>query len=455
MDSPYEVRIRMYNVGFGDCFLLTFRYKNAKQKERHVLIDFGSTAAPLRRESQMLPAAEDIRDVTGGRLDAVVVTHRHADHISGFAPRKDGKGTGDIIRDISKDAVIIQPWTEDPELPKDARTRVAGGGSNAKALSALHVLSLDSMHSVARAVVTRIANLEAKEMESEEESAEQETPRIARAAARRRPAFIEHLSFLGETNLKNLPAVRNLQGMGRAHEYLSYGAPTTLEGKVLPGVKVHVLGPPTTEQHPDAATYAKESNEYWSLQAAAVRSSMTMQVEKLFPKQPSVQADALPKSARWFVKKVRTVQVQQLTELVRIVDSTMNNTSLILMFEVGGKLLLFPGDAQIENWDYSLNHAKRKAAHRKMLRDTDVYKVGHHGSLNATPKSLWALFKNKPKIVTLMSTRTGKHGSTKAHTEVPRTTLSDELETHSDFHNTMNCKAPNALFDEVTLKMRR
>jgi hypothetical protein len=36
----------------------------------------------------------------------------------------------------------------------------------------------------------------------------------------------------------------------------------------------------------------------------------------------------------------------------------MNNTSVILFFEVGSKKLLFPGDAQIENWSYALEDAR-------------------------------------------------------------------------------------------------
>ena len=43
MAGPQRVRIRSYQVGFGDCFLLSFIYKTV---ERHVLIDFGSTGKP-------------------------------------------------------------------------------------------------------------------------------------------------------------------------------------------------------------------------------------------------------------------------------------------------------------------------------------------------------------------------------------------------------------------------
>jgi hypothetical protein len=66
----------------------------------------------------------------------------------------------------------------------------------------------------------------------------------------------------------------------------------------------------------------------------------------------------------------------------------------------------------------------------KALSDVNLYKVGHHGSLNATPKGLWALFKNRsanpkaPKrLQSLMSTMPGKHGHADKHTEVPRETL--------------------------------
>jgi hypothetical protein len=137
---------------------------------------------------------------------------------------------------------------------------------------------------------------------------------------------------------------------------------------------------------------------------------------------------------------------QQLLEIVRSLDDQMNNTSLILLFEAGGKKLLFPGDAQIENWSYALEDAPDHEATHALLADVDVYKVGHHGSLNATPKKLlWERFTkrgSKPgkRLKAVLSTLPGKHGKTANDTEVPRRPLLDALRKETDLSNTNDLK---------------
>ena len=60
--SPKKVKIRTYNVGFGDCFLLSFDYGGS---ERHVLIDFGSTGLPEGvPATRMMDIANQIKERT-------------------------------------------------------------------------------------------------------------------------------------------------------------------------------------------------------------------------------------------------------------------------------------------------------------------------------------------------------------------------------------------------------
>lgn len=99
--QPVSATLFAYQVGFGDCFLLRFTYSD--QSSRHILIDFGTTGLPKgAADSHLLLIAKDIEAQCGGQLDAVVATHRHADHISGFATAANGNGPGDVTRAVRR-----------------------------------------------------------------------------------------------------------------------------------------------------------------------------------------------------------------------------------------------------------------------------------------------------------------------------------------------------------------
>jgi hypothetical protein len=140
---------------------------------------------------------------------------------------------------------------------------------------------------------------------------------------------------------------------------------------------------------------------------------------------------------------VRNLRADNMLSIVRILDKQMNNTSVILLFEIGRKLLLFPGDAQIENWRYALDQPK----FQKLLRKVSLYKVGHHGSRNATPRTLWKLFDAKGaankegRLKTLLSTLADVHGDADNKSEVPRDTLVAALKNNSDFQTTQSYAA--------------
>ncbi len=431
--KPTSVEIRSYQVGFGDCFLLSFIY--GQEDRRHVLIDFGTSALPLcgkplkaAKPSEYMPkVAEQIRKDCGGSkgsLTAVVATHRHSDHISGFGTDNRTGKSGEIIRDLNP-KIIIQPWTEDPAAAKDATHATRDSSRSKKGF----VSSLTAMHSIAEAVCAL----------------------TDRPPDWMGPALVKQLQFLGMENINNRSAVQNLIAMGEAPGaeavWAHYGSDTGLE-KYLPGVKVGVLGPPSLDQSEKIRKQrSRDADQFWQLLAGTntIRRNFPL-ARGLVHSTQGKRTSSTPPEARWFRDRLERMRGEQLLEIVRTLDDQMNNTSLILLFEVGKKKLLFPGDAQIENWSYALEDAKGCSTTRKMLADVDLYKVGHHGSLNATPKKLlWEGFAKRglPKgkrLITMLSTMPGKHGNTKSKTEVPRKTLLGALDQETVLYNTATLK---------------
>jgi hypothetical protein len=418
--QPSSVDIRAYQVGFGDCFLVTFVYDATDR--RSVLIDFGTTELPAVGGNRLQPSkhmpiiANEIQKDCEGRLTAVVATHRHADHISGFATDTATGKSGEIIKSL-KPKLVLQPWTEDPDAKTDATKATRDSSRSPKSFTS----GLQAMHDIARDVV-----------------AITERPPAWMSAALRK-----ELAFIGQDNIRNRSAVENLLAMGAARGaravWAHHGSPSGLDA-LLPGVKVHVLGPPNLEQTEKIRKQrSRDPDQFWHLLAGPKSLQGANVLANGLAHQRNGRA-ALPVEARWFRERLDRMRGEQLLQIVRTLDNQMNNTSLILLFEVGGKKLLFPGDAQIENWSYALQEAEDAEKTRALLADVDVYKVGHHGSLNATPKTLlWENFTKKGKtkrLRTLLSTLPGKHGKVASKTEVPRRPLLEALEKETTLLNT-------------------
>jgi hypothetical protein len=386
----------MYRVGFGDAFLLTFDYRRALpdgRRHRHVLIDCGSTRAD--------PAGPDIADIarliaehSGGVLDVLVVTHRHADHLSAF-----GSDAAARIMDTIKPKLVVRPWTDDPAAAMDA-TSPAG----LDAMSRRFAVSLAAGQDTA-AVIGRV---------------------LERADRR---SLRGELAGLASDQIPNFEAVQRLVGYAAAAEaaYVSFGDDTGI-AEFVPGVDVDVLGPPTLAQWPILSRQRDEDDEFWMLHRELVNQDLAP--ADAAAADPTRWAALLDDNgvgpARWLLERLDDQRVASLLRIVRTFDSALNNTSLILLFKTGDRRLLFSGDAQIENWSYVLTSPDVADAVRAQLNRIDLYKVGHHGSRNATPKSLFALWnaphaRNHP-MTTLLSTLPGVHGR-RDSTAVPRATL--------------------------------
>jgi hypothetical protein len=395
------VRVRMHQVGFGDCFLLSFEYKGKTEPTRHVLIDFGTRE--LATGLDLSDIAKEIDSATGGGPDVVVLSHRHQDHMSGFG----GSRTESIVGRW-KPRVVIRSWTEDPKAPPDAE---APRGRGLR-------MGLNQGRIFAKALSQAIAT-----------------------SARGVRADVRNLAI---AQLANQAAVERLKAWseGGKSSYVSYQHPHIA---LVPGVSARVIGPPTVAQHAAVARERSTSKEYWQLYQRFVPEMGA--AGAFLPAAEDEAAEAgderLVGPARWIVEKLRGQQLQSLLRIVTALDHAMNNTSVILLIQAGDRRLLFCGDAQIENWEYALSFADDREEVLDLLGGVDLYKVGHHGSRNATPRTLFNLWsepgtRDRP-MTALMSTKRGVFpGKVGSGTEVPRETLCTALGRRMTLLSTMD-----------------
>jgi len=396
--GPSGIRVRMYRVGFGDFFLLSLR---TPAGPKHILIDCGVHACDIKtiHEAVTHMAAE-----TGHNLSLAIMTHRHADHISGFAKCKD------IFAQFNVEQVWMS-WFEDPK-DDDAfkfQSSLAMVAQQLKmALAARGGPDDDELHFMAENITGEALPLGA-------------------AAS-------------GDDGGSNGIALKVLHGGFKNPAPVSYykagDAPTLPKDLVDAGLKAQILGPP---HDLDLVKQMSGKNEQFLTENDP---DVSKPIEP-FDVSLRVRGDKYPPEAfqiygrKTIEQAVVDSQPDMLAAKARQADNTLNNQSLVVLFTFNGKNLLFAGDAQWGNWENFLYGGKIGTGHstltdtsRKILSSLNFYKVGHHGSTNATPKD--ALDAMREGVVAMVSTQPGCYGSTKSGTEVPRIPLLEAIEKKSD-----------------------
>jgi hypothetical protein len=393
--SPTRIDFRAYNVGFGDCLLLSFTYASAidGRAERHVLIDFGTNKAAKGGPS-LKDVAALIEAETHGKLDVVVLTHRHRDHLAGFDPTVGGA----TIARLKPDA-IVRPWTEVPDGA--APVGLVPGTHSQGQRKLLDVLTAGRRFASELAAIPSVGRMTVAE------------------------TALSGMAMMQLGNSRAIAQLDELAAAGSAH-YLKFGDPLVLG--MLPGVSISVLGPPDPDMWPAILHQAAQSTEYW---LGAGRGDPAALAAANTGEPISMEGDATsllgPGPGRWLIDRLDDHLVRSAERLVHQLDGVLNNTSLVLLVEAAGHKILLPGDAEIENWGYALTAAPNHQAIRDRLRGVDLYKVGHHGSRNATPKqSLYPLLAQAPPAqrFALMSTLVGFYGTANP---VPSQALIDKL----------------------------
>lgn len=387
-----QIRVRMYRQGLGDCFLITLPGDSGPF---YMVIDCGVVLGTDASGIQKLhDAVDDISNVTGGKIDLLLLTHEHWDHVSAFTQAKDAIAKWKV-------AQVWTAWTEDPKDPLANKLRA----ERQKTEDALR-LALNRLNEVgAMDQANRVSGL---------------------------------LDFMGAASGSTATALDYAKSLaGKNLRFCQPGEPPIALPE-LSKFRFYVLGPPKDEallrkSDPSQGTaYGLNDGSVASnamflnalnrpantagTNAAAPDSTLDNPFESRF-QIPLVRAQRVPFFERHYFGDLQDgsltdVKTSKATDdqswrridgtwldtsetLALALDSATNNTSLVLAIEVvdTGEVLLFPGDAQAGNWLswQDLKWSEKDSGGKTiattgpdLLARTIFYKVGHHGSHNAT-----------------------------------------------------------------------
>lgn len=376
----------MYRIGFGDFFLLSVPTNSG---ESHVLIDCGVHAKDL---GSMREAVTQMKQDCGGKLALVIMTHRHADHISGFG------SCSDIFSEIEVERVWM-PWFEDRGNENAAKFQ-----ANLAALAG-HLAG----HLAARLRLAAGDDPEAEELLHMTQN------------------ITGGMSVAGGVS-PNQKALNVLHGGFKNKvqpDYYRAGDVAKLpQDLVEAGLAAQILGPPI-----DEALIVQMTNKTQQYLAGSTPEDEAEPPPPPFSDAFLAHYDDYPSKAfelygaDQIMRLIQSAQPDALAAQAIAADKNLNNQSLVILFSIGGKNLLFAGDAQWGNWENFLyggaygtpGHTTLTPKAQEILNRIDFYKVGHHGSANATPKDAVAAMRRG--CVGMCSTQIH------AYNEVPREPL--------------------------------
>jgi hypothetical protein len=361
----------MYRPGFGDCFLVSF---GAAAKARHVLIDFG---AHMHGEiGTMDQIMENLESATGKKLELIVASHAHRDHISGFGKFADRFAEFKI-------GEVWLPWTDNPD-DKDAA-----------ALEKKHLALYDTLDKHLRVAL----------------NASEADPEYA--------AALHALSNLRGNGRAKAELARGF-GTGAKVSYLKAGASIPKVGEAI-GLSAEIFGPPKEQEFfsrmdpPADQRFLTAPNDM----SGAIKPFPNLEIREGEPDYKAICDEAQPLVAVDDLAKLHDLSEAPAGRLALALDSVRNNTSLVILFRYRGKSLLFPGDAQWGNWQSWIG----TDAARQLLGELDFLKLAHHGSENATPVDVVHALRDAG-LAAMVSTQVLPFPT------IPRLPLIEELQKH-------------------------
>jgi hypothetical protein len=441
MTAPAQgVKVRMYRTGLGDCFLLAFPKRPTPADPRDVfylLVDCGvyfKTPEP-NNATRIQTIVRHIAAATGGVLDLLVITHEHWDHVSAFHTSQ-AQSIFEQQIDLRK---LWMAWTENLDIPlaKDLHD----GRRAARAALTNALTRMQGLKSQGLAASTDACALVGNLLDFFGGPVKEASPGAGLGVAAGATGAAT-AAFGAKKSVKTEEAmlwIKETYGKGKAQFLQPGDGPLPLEG--VSAARIYVLGPPEDPDLIKRYNPSASGDEVYPRALAAAIEASFFAAFGVVPK----HVDALPDSDD--VKEAQRMslpfdEVHQISrkdaaadpffggylnadawrriegdwmeaasEFALQLDSATNNTSLAFALEIGppgaGKVLLFPGDAQVGSWlswfgkvqignrelgkdmvwtvaNGNGDGSGGKVTAEDLLRRTVFYKVGHHGSHNAT-----------------------------------------------------------------------
>jgi beta-lactamase superfamily II metal-dependent hydrolase len=399
--------VRMYRIGHGDCFLIAFA-GDTPDRPAYVLIDCGYKPGspgkinPPAGVTSAKEIAADIKNATGGHIDVAVITHEHQDHVNGITDKHfDGIDIGEAWF----------AWTEDPldDLANDLRKKFKD-----KLLGLVAARNRLAAAPGENQRVQTIDELLAFELGGEDEQINVSAAMALFGAAGGESMNKKSMKIFkdkAKSGVKFLVPHERIHGIPHAKQVRVFplGPPRDadlLESLDPTGSEEFHLGASSTGSHFAAAACAVEANARpespfaqryavaWDQafngnEHTAFFNGLYGQGASTPPPGDSTEAVS---NADW--RRIDKDWLYAADQLALDMNDQTNNSSLVLAFELGkgGKVLLFAADAQRGNWiswgKKSFSDGNATISARDLLSRTVLYKVGHHGSHNATINGL-------------------------------------------------------------------
>ncbi|CAN7362113.1 metallohydrolase [Rhizobium rhizogenes] len=329
-----QLLVRMFNVGLGDFIYCVIPGAHDSGGDFHIVIDCGTlsgenhlkSAVPLLKK--MLPDEGKKK-----RIDLLIVTHKHKDHMAGFG------------LPLWDDVAIKAIWMSAAMEPGNPQAQRA-----------------EKLHLLAGAAMSQAAAL----------NLGPEYDATFAAYSANNDSAVQNLT-------SKLPAANGIKPV-----YVHAGQSTEGDLKLpLKDAVFHILGPEKEIDHwylgrPQDSSISK-----------LVKLAEDGQFQGFAPASP--RSTAMPSNLDPI--DFRNLQSRMLSSALAFSDADgklVNNTSVVLLIVWRRKRLLFVGDAE---WDRKFKEGSSNSSwntiwnrQKELLAiPVDFLKVGHHGSINATP----------------------------------------------------------------------